>query len=91
MTLAVRRVGTGGMEVQSQLYSEFKGSLTLMGLSQRKKKGGGGQKKKLSKHNDREGTLSQDDLAGKSHEKPEVYQACCVAQTLADQWNYRRR
>lgn len=44
------------MEAQSllQLYSEFKGSLTLMELSQRKKNrlGVGGQKK-LSKHNSR--------------------------------------
>lgn len=40
VTLAVWRVEAGGMEVQSllQLYSELKGSLTLMELSQRKKK-----------------------------------------------------
>lgn len=35
----IGRVGAGGMEVQSQLHSEFKGTLTLMGLSQRKKRG----------------------------------------------------
>lgn len=70
------------MEVQShlQLYSEFKGSLTLMELSQRRAK----ETKQTQQQSMSKRGLSQDDLAGKSHEKPEVCQACPVARTVAD-------
>lgn len=78
------------MEAQSllQLYSEFKGSLTLMELSQRKKNrlgvGGAKETKQTQQQLVSRRGLSQDDLAGKSREKPEVCQACPVARTVAD-------
>lgn len=91
------------MEVQShlQLYSEFKGSLTLMELSQRKKNrlgvgdgGCGGRQKKLSKHNNSRcqgGDSHRMTWQGKVAKSLRfVKLVLWPKQWQIDRWNYRR-